>query len=102
MVLDWLREMFSGAGSDQDADGLHVYLRCDACGEKISLRLNPETELSRDFQQGGYYVRKVAVGQRCFKPIEVSLRFDDSFKRVSHDISGGELLSREEYEAAGA
>lgn len=97
---DLLRRVFGGGRPDErDGDALFVYLRCTACGEKLRLRISRQHELAQDYDTGGYFVRKVAVGQRCFRPIEVSLRLDRGQREEWREISGGESLTREQYEA---
>jgi hypothetical protein len=36
--------------------------------------------------------------QRCFQQIEVNLKFDNKYRIVDKQISGGQFISREEYE----
>ncbi len=83
-LLDRLRGLTGGpSGNDP---GLYYRVRCDACGEVVRVRVNPQAELSLADEGEGYFVRKVLVGQRCFRPIEIELRYADL---------GGKLLSRE-------
>jgi hypothetical protein len=96
---DLVRRVFgSGREDTPDGDVLFLYLRCSACGEKLRLRLSRERELTRDYASGGYFVRKVAVGQRCFRPIEVRLQLDANLREEWREIEGGEFLTRELYE----
>lgn len=99
-VANWLRGLFKGGGEEVDSASFYIYVRCSSCGEKLRLRINRQSELSRDFGRGGYYLRKVAVGQRCFRQIEIQLQLDDDYRQVSCDVAGGELLTREQYEAS--
>jgi len=46
--------------------------------------------LSQDDEGGGYFVRKVLVGQQCFRPIEVELHYKDlRGTETSREIRGG-------------
>lgn len=76
--LDFLRRLFGGGGAASSSrdSGLYIRVRCDACGEVITARINPTSELSQ-LDEGGYFVRKVLVGQSCFRPIEVELEYAD-------------------------
>jgi hypothetical protein len=80
----------SGGGAASDDGGLYVRVRCDACGEIVQARINPTSELSQSDEGQGFYVRKVLVGQKCFRPIEVQLRYSDlRGTEISRDIRGG-------------
>ena len=71
---------------------IRITVRCLACDETIHARVNPSSELSLD-DDGTYFVRKVLVGQRCFRPIEVQLRYADlGGKELDRTISGGAFV----------
>jgi hypothetical protein len=94
------RLLGSGSSEDRD-DGIYIFVRCNSCGDRVRVRLNPAADLRQDFgEQGlsGYSVRKVVVDQHCFRPIEVTMRFDSSRREQSREIEGGTFISREEYE----
>ena len=89
--LSVLSRLFGGAGrGGRAADGgVYIRVRCDACGEVIQARISPTSELSQ-MDEGGYYVRKVLVGQQCFRPIEVQLRYSDLGRtEISREVKGG-------------
>jgi hypothetical protein len=92
--LSWLSRLFAGGGSRTSTDGgIYVEVRCNACGEVIRARVSPSSELSLD-DDGTYFVRKVLVGQKCFRPIEVELRYKDlRGSEVSREIRGGTSVS---------
>jgi hypothetical protein len=89
--LDFLRKLFGGAGSSTGHDGgIYVRVRCDACGEVVQARINPSAELSQSPEGDGYFVRKVLVGQQCFRPIEVQLRYADMRgTEIGREVTGG-------------
>ena len=104
-LWDALKRAFGGGG--QTDSGIYFYLRCARCGDRVRVRVNPAAELQQEFEGGdqpvGYMVRKMVVDQRCFRPIEVVLRFDAGRRERSREISGGVFISQEEYEgSAGA
>jgi hypothetical protein len=79
----------AGRGRSQDG-GIYIRVRCDACGEVVQTRINPNSELSLADEGEGYYVRKVLVGRQCFRPIEVRLRYSDLGKHeISREVKGG-------------
>ena len=89
-----------GAG---EGDLLWVYVRCDKCGETIKTRLDLRHDLTPNYSAEGrvinYFLRKVLIGsQRCFEPIEVKLTFDPQRRPTSREITGGQFMSKEEYE----
>jgi hypothetical protein len=92
--LTWLRRALGGGGGQTSADsGIYVQVRCNACGEVIRARVSPTSELSLD-DDGTYFVRKVLVGQNCYRPIEVLLRYKDlRGTELSRDIHGGTSVS---------
>jgi hypothetical protein len=102
-VWDRLKKVLGGQRSGGKDDGIYFYVRCDRCREKVRVRLNPHSELQQEFgdsgQDSGYSVRKMVVDQRCFRPIEVRMRFDASRHEQSREIEGGTFLTQQEYEA---
>lgn len=91
--LDFLRRLFGssgGSGSRQTADGgIYIRVTCNACGEVVQARISPTSELSQA-DDGGYFVRKVLVGQQCFRPIEVELHYADlRGTEISREVRGG-------------
>jgi hypothetical protein len=103
-LWDRLKQVFGGGLSAGGDGGIYFYVRCDRCGDRVRIRLNPNSELQQEFDQSGegvcaYSVRKMVVDQRCFRPIEVRLRFDAARRERSREIEGGTFLTREEYAA---
>ena len=94
--LGGLLERLLGRGRPSAIDrGLYVSVRCGACGEIVQARVNPGAELSLADDGQSYFVRKVLVGQRCFRPIEVVVRYADQGGRteLSRDVTGGESVA---------
>ncbi len=73
----FLGRLFGGGGARSSDGGIYVRIKCDACGEIVQARINPSAELSLADDGQGYFVRKVLVGQQCFRPIEVELEYAD-------------------------
>jgi hypothetical protein len=102
--VSWLGRLF-GRGEKEATDGtprrrtvdkdggLYVYVRCQGCGEEIQGRINPSSDLSRAEDGRGYFVRKVLIGQQCFRPIELQLRYADmNGSLLSYDVTGGDWI----------
>ena len=99
--LKQLAEFFS-RGSDPNT--YRTYIRCSHCGEKIAVRVNLGSELTPQYgeAEGDYYVRKGIVGSgetRCYQTIVVELYFDAMHRPVSQYITGGEFITKEEFDA---
>jgi hypothetical protein len=90
--LDRIRALFGSGGlSSSGPDrGIYIRVKCNACGEVIQARVNPMSELSQMDDGEGYFVRKVLVGTRCYRPIEVELRYSDlRGTEIGREIKGG-------------
>ena len=97
--LDSLKSVFAGSGGGQGGREYWVYVKCRRCGEAIKTRIDLQSSLSAE-DDGGYVARKTLVGNKlCFERIEVSLYFDGSRKLVNQEISMGEFITAEKYEA---
>ena len=90
--LGFLSRLFGGGSSSARSPdgGIYVRVKCNACGEIVQTRINPTSELSQSDEGSGYFVRKVLVGQQCFRPIEVELHYADlRGTEISREIHGG-------------
>lgn len=98
--MNFLKNLFGGGSGGQYADdGIYIYVRPRGCEEVIQVRLNPRNDLSRH-EDGGFFVRKIARGNhRCFNPVDMTLYFNDNRQLTSNDISGGELVGKDTYDA---
>ena len=90
--LGFLSRLFGGSssGARSHDGGIYVRVKCNACGEVVQTRINPTSELSQSDEGSGYFVRKVLVGQQCFRPIEVELHYADlRGTEIGREIHGG-------------
>jgi DNA-directed RNA polymerase subunit RPC12/RpoP len=99
--LKKLSQLFAGS---EESNVHREYVRCSRCGEKIAVRVNLSNELTPqlDESEGAYYVRKGVLGSgetRCFQMIEVDLYFDQEKRLISRYITGGEFITKEEFES---
>jgi len=105
-IFDRLFKSGSKSGTPADPEGYYFYVRCNRCGEVIRVRANVKYDFQQDFDaegdEPGYILRKGVVGQRCFRPIEVTIRFDRHRHETSREIEGGTFVTAQEYEAAQA
>lgn len=96
--MRFLKKLFGGGGKSGDAEGMYFYVRASKTGEVIRVRLNRSNDLSLTEDMAGYFARKVIVGQQGFQRIEVQFQFDKNRRFITADVSGGELVEREDYE----
>ena len=84
-----------------DRNVFWLYVECAHCGEIIESRINLYNDLSADTSDDSkvaYFTRKVLVGnQRCFRPIEVKLQFDQNRNLIDRQITGGQFSTKEAY-----
>jgi hypothetical protein len=102
--LESLKRALAGAPRSRPDDGLYYYIRCARCGDRVRVRVGPSSELQQEFEgrgedPEGYSVRKMVVDQRCFRPIELRLRFDSRRRETTREIEGGTFMTAAEYAA---
>ncbi len=97
--LDKVKSLFA-AGEGEEADALWIYVRCERCNEPIKTRIDLRHDLTPRYEAGGYFLRKTLMGsrRRCFQPIEVEMTFDSGRNLLTKEITGGQFITREEYE----
>ncbi|MGQ9555308.1 MAG: hypothetical protein ACUVWR_14505 [Anaerolineae bacterium] len=109
--LKKLASLFTGGGGGgEEAYSRRIYVRCNACGEPIAVRIDTRNDLSPEWEsssatgsdQPDYYTcRKEVLGRgRCYRKIEVELRFNRQRQLESQRALGGTLLEEEEYQQA--
>ena len=105
--MSFLKKIASALSSKggEEGEGLWVYVRCGKCGETIKTHIDLSHDLTPNYSDEGrvteYVVRKVLIGsQRCFERIEVELTFDPQRRPISREITGGQFISKEDYEGA--
>ena len=97
--LKKLSNLFSSTGRPDDRS-FWIYARCNRCGEKVRARVDLNNDLSINYENGKttYFSRKVLIGEkRCFDKIEVLLTFDQNRVLIDQQISGGQLISEEQF-----
>lgn len=98
-----LGSLFSSPSDDNRS--LSLYVKCDKCGEILKGRVDLYNDLSINYGETGggttYFCRKVFVGSnRCYLPIEVELTFDKNRRLINEEITGGKIVSEEDFLAA--
>lgn len=98
MVLSKLRHLFQGAGQPKDPDGIYIYVKCGKCGAPVMIRADKQHDLERDFDSGGYTLRKEVMDGSCFQLFYFTLTFDGAYRITDREIENGEFITREEYQ----
>jgi hypothetical protein len=105
--LDKIREFFSGGGSGSargpapDPNGIWFHFRCDRCGSTVRIRVDKRNDLNReDDGPGALLLRKEVMDDTCFQLMQAEVWLDSSYRVVSGDVFGGELITAEEYAEA--
>ena len=80
-----------------DPHGVYFYVQCDRCGAPVRLRADKQHDLLNE--DGGYTWHKTIVDNRCFRPMPTVVTLNADYEVVSHEITGGHYITREEYEA---
>jgi hypothetical protein len=103
--MGFLRRILGGGAGGSGTDrGLYLYVRCNACGEPIQVRVDPANDLSPVYddesdEEAAYELRKQILGNRCFRLIEGYWRFDRNKRLIGGEIEGGTEITEAEYEA---
>ena len=101
--LDKLRQVFTGSsrGTAGDPYGLWFHFRCSKCNSVVRIRVDRRNDLNREpGGAGAFLLRKDVMDNKCFQLMRVEIWLDSSYNVVSADVSGGEMISQEEYERA--
>ncbi len=99
--MGFLKKLFGGfGGNSQPKDtGIYLYFRSKRAADAVTkIRIEPSYDLNRDGE--GLSWHKTIVDSRYFSRINAVIRFDNNHQVLSADLDSGELISKEEYEAA--
>ena len=96
-LIKKLATLMAATGQGGEVNSYWIAVQCDRCGETVRARVSMSNDLSTEYDENGnvtgYFCRKVLVGpQRCFQPIEVTLKFDAKRKLVERTIAGGKFV----------
>ncbi|MGC9522187.1 MAG: hypothetical protein ACP5HG_09970 [Anaerolineae bacterium] len=89
----------SAEGEMRDKEGIYLYIKCDRCGAPVQVRVDKRHDLQRDYDSGGYVLRKEIMDGTCFSLMQATVRFDPGYRVVEREIEGGEFITYEEFRA---
>jgi hypothetical protein len=82
-----------------EGDLLVFFVECEKCKELFRVIVRKHSELYRTYGKGTgeYEIQKEIIGSKCQNRINIHFDLKPSYAELDHDISGGRLLTREEY-----
>lgn len=98
--------LFGGGGSSRPTDNAnYYYVKCSRCEEKIRVRIDKGNDLAQEYEDGGdnpsgYTATKGIVGKKCFRVLNLSVKFDRNRRESSRSVEGGEFITEEEFTEA--
>ena len=94
------------AAGGGDPHALHFYVQCAKCGEKVHVRVAPQTDIFMDYEAGGGQgartLHKEILGSACQNLMYLHLILDASDRIVESSTERCTLISRDQFEAAQA
>ncbi len=106
--MGFLKKFFSKKMRDISVSGspdiLWLYVQCRKCGQKLRLAVNKNTDLEDQYKgaeeaEPSYILRKEAMDSKCFTRMLIYMEFDSNKNILSHEVSGGQFISEEEFNA---
>ncbi len=86
-----------------DPGGVHLYVQCAKCGEKIHIRANRHTDIVQEYEEGAGQgtptLHKEILGSQCQNLMYAHFTFDPSFRVVTSRGERCTIITRAEYEA---
>ncbi len=98
-IFDFLKREKKERYIYSTGDLLVFYVQCDKCQELLRVIVRKHSELYRTYSKGPaeYEIQKEIVGAKCQNKINVHFDLKPNYAEVSHEITGGKLLTQTEY-----
>lgn len=99
-----LKRLFAGppASAQGDPYGVWFHFRCQRCGSVVRIRADRRNDFNADEGPGALVLRKDVMDNKCFRLMPAEIWLDADLRVTTAEVKGGELITREEYEAAQA
>jgi hypothetical protein len=96
--MQFLKRLF-GSSATPKGRYITVYIKPKACQEILQVRIDTMNELSRNDEENGYFVRKLARGQRCPFQVEIEMSLDSGQNIIETTIINGTEATEADYNA---
>lgn len=98
--MDFIRRLWRGltTGSTPAERFQPYYIRPKRCPEVVMVRVDLFNDLSAT-DEGGFFVRKGARGERCPFAAELHIVYDKNRQPVDITVENGEQVSEAEYQS---
>ena len=100
MSFSFIRKLF-GKKEVNSSEILWIYSQCDKCGEKFRTLIRKYNDLTPTYKNEGpaFILKKELIGASCPNRINLHLKFNHNYHKISEEISGGHFISKEEYQS---
>ena len=100
--MGFLKRLFGGGGKSNapvDKNGVYMYFRSPKAADAVTkVRADKQHDLNRT--DNGFVWHKTIVDSKYFSRIQAIVYFDGNYQVSNSDLTGGEMITAEEYEAA--
>jgi hypothetical protein len=101
--MDFFKKLFGGGSRSGGADrvGLYFYIKPNGCEEIVRVRIDSNNDLSMADDNSTYFVNKTVRGStyKCTRSAELELSFDSNRRLQNTEVTGGALVTKEDYDA---
>ncbi len=94
--MGFFRRLFGGGAPSPKERFITYYVRPKRCAEIVPVRIDRNNDLS-EAEDGSYFVRKLARGERCPFPAELTVSFDSSRRESQVTVQDGERVDEAAY-----
>jgi hypothetical protein len=82
--MNFLRRLFGGSETAASDGAIHLYVRCNRCGDEDDAT--------------GYRLIKEIMDSRCFRLIRAEIEYDRGRHELHRQIEGGTFITKDEYD----
>ena len=87
--------------ASHDPNGVYFHFRCSRCGSVVQVRADRRNDFNRfDAAVGpsSLLLRKDVMDNNCYQLMHAEIWVDGSYATVSSTVTGGELITADEYD----
>lgn len=99
-LFDFFKSLFSG---NRGSKNVNLYVKDKKCGEKIRILLRKSYDIQRiydDNDEASYGIKKVIICNNCYNKINIEVKFDKNYNKISEKIKNGIFITEEEYKSS--